>query len=110
IAVQLIPFNYRINKFLLFPLIFYFPNLHFWSVAVGKDSILFFAVGLFAYAALNLEKRVILIILSLLIAYVVRPHIALFLVLSFSMAFLLNKRIAKYKRIFLFTILFGVGL
>jgi len=110
IAIVLIPYNKKIGSILIFPAIFYFPNLHFWSVAIGKDALLFFCVGLFAYSLFNLNKRIILIIFSMLLAFIVRPHIVLFLVLSFSMAYLLNSKMAMFKRVFLFIVLIGIGL
>lgn len=110
IAIELIPYNPKIYGVFLFPAILYFPNLHFWSVAVGKDAPIFFCVGLFAYSLLSLNKRISLIVLSLLLSFIIRPHIALFLVLAFSMAYLLNSKMAIYKRVFLFLVLISIGL
>jgi hypothetical protein len=110
IAFDLVPFNYKIRGIYLFPAILYLPNLHFWSSAVGKDTLLFFCVGLFSYSIMKLDKRIIGILFSLLLAYLVRPHIALFLLLSFSMAYMMNDRIATYKRIILFSFMLAGGI
>ncbi|MBA3985864.1 MAG: hypothetical protein H0X63_04660 [Flavobacteriales bacterium] len=110
IIIELIPYNSKVLSINIFPFLFYLPNLHFWSVAVGKDTLLFFAVGLFSYSFLNLRKRTLLIIFSLLLAYLVRPHIMLFLALSFSMAYLFNNKVKPYMRFFLFSILIGIGI
>ena len=110
IAFDLIPFNYKFKGVYLFPALFYLPNLHFWSSAVGKDTLLFFCVGLFAYSIMKLNRRIISILFSLLLAYLVRPHIALFLLLGFSMAYLMNDKIASYKRIILFGLLLAGGI
>ncbi|MEN5086555.1 hypothetical protein ABE426_08800 [Sphingobacterium faecium] len=109
IAFDLIPYNYKMGPIYLFPSIFYLPNLHFWSSAIGKDTLLFFCVGLFAYSLMKLDKRIIHVLFSLLLAYLVRPHIALFLLLSFSMAYLMNNKIASYKRIILFGLMLAGG-
>lgn len=110
ICVDLIPYNSKVAGLFIFPALFYLPNLHFWSVAVGKDTLLFFSVGLFAFSFLNLKKRILLVILSMLLAYVVRPHIMLFLALSFSMAYLMNNKVKPYVRFFFSAIFIGVGI
>lgn len=109
LCIDFVPYNYKIKGVFLFPAILYFPNLHFWSVSIGKDTISFFCIGLFAFALLNLKKRILLIILSLLLTFIARPHIALFLVLAFSMAYLLNSKMAMFKRVFLFFVLLGIS-
>ena len=109
IAIELIPFNYKFKNIFLFPAILFLPNLHFWSVAVGKDTLLFFCVGAFSYALMKWKTRVPLLIFSMLLAYIVRPHIVLFLILSYSLAFLLNNKIGKFQRILLFVAMAAVG-
>ncbi len=109
IAIELIPFNYKFNNIFLFPAILFLPNLHFWAVAVGKDTLLFFCVGAFSYALMKWKTRIPLLIFALLLAYIVRPHIVLFLALSYSLAFLLNNKIGKFQRVLLFLAMAGVG-
>ncbi|MEJ8801531.1 hypothetical protein [Pontibacter sp. H249] len=109
IAVDAVPLNYKISNVLLFPTIFYLPNLHFWSSAIGKDTILFFCVALFTYALVNLKNRLPLLIFSSFLAYLVRPHIILFLFIGFALAFSMNKNIASYKRYVLFLLMLSVG-
>lgn len=36
VALQTVPYNKIISGYALFPLIFFLPNLHFWSSGVGK--------------------------------------------------------------------------
>ena len=51
--MDLIPTNATFKGYYLFPLLFYMPNLHFWSCGVGKDTLLFFCIGLFSYGWYN---------------------------------------------------------
>jgi len=109
-ALKIIPYNSKFKGYKLFPLVLFMPNLHFWSSAVGKDTILFFCIGLFIYALLNLARRWPLLLLSVFLAYLVRPHIVLFLTISFGLAYLVDGKLSGARRIVLALILLGVGL
>lgn len=107
---KVIPHNTKYKNYWVFPLVFFMPMLHYWSVPIGKDSILFMCIGLFTYSLLNIIKRIPLVILSLLIAYLVRPHIALFLLVGFGSAYLFSNKVSGFKRIFLMTVMLGIGI
>jgi hypothetical protein len=92
----------------IFPLLLFLPNLHFWSAGVGKDSILFFAIVLFAYSFLNIKKRLLGLVFSLLLSFFLRPHITLFLLVGFGIGFVFSKKMPVYKRVF-FTALFTLA-
>ncbi|UPQ79282.1 hypothetical protein M0M57_00230 [Flavobacterium azooxidireducens] len=110
LAYQLIPFNSKFKGYVLFPLVFFMPNLHFWSSGIGKDTILFFCIGMFCYGLLNITKRLPLLLLALFLSYLVRPHITLFLVVSFGLAYVFGGKVSAGKRIFFSLILIGVGI
>lgn len=110
IAYQLIPFNSKFKGYKLFPLLFFMPNLHFWSSSIGKDTILFMCIGMFCYGLLSVFKKLPLIILALLLSYLIRPHIAFFLLISFGLAYLFGGNVSKVKRLFFSLILIGVGI
>jgi hypothetical protein len=109
-ALKIIPYNSRFKNYNLFPLLFFMPNLHFWSSGIGKDTLLFLCIGMFSYATLNLIKRVPLLVLSLLLSYLVRPHITLFLLIGFAFGYLFTSKIPMFKRMFLILLLIGGGL
>lgn len=83
----------------IYPYIFLLPNMHFWSVGVGKDTLLFLAVSLFIYSVFNLKKRFFALIISVLIAYFIRPHILLFLVAGFALAYVMSRRFPFYQKV-----------
>jgi hypothetical protein len=107
-ALKTIHYNTKIGKFFIFPLFFFLPNLHFWSSGVGKDSLLFFCIGMFTYALLSIKKRSFLIVISLGFAFFIRPHMVLFLLFSFGLAYLFHTKIGSVKRFF-FTGILIVG-
>lgn len=110
IAYQLTPFNSKYKGYQLFPLVFFMPNLHFWSAGIGKDTMLFFCIGMFSYGLISLSKRLPLVLLALLLSYAVRPHITLFLVVSFGLAYILGGDISKSKRFIFSFLLIGIGI
>lgn len=100
IAVKLVPYNSKFKNYYLFPILFFLPNLHFWSCGIGKDTILFFCIGGFVFSLLKPIKRLPLIVLVVLLSYFIRPHITLFLALGFGITYLLGSKVSSFQRIF----------
>ncbi|UBB90984.1 hypothetical protein J4771_06495 [Candidatus Kaistella beijingensis] len=110
VAVKTIPYNKILNGYILFPLIFFLPNLHFWSAGVGKDSILFLCIGMFFYGILKPFTRIPLLVISLLLAMAIRPHIVLFLSVGFGLAYIMGGKISLFQRIVFSIALIGIGI
>lgn len=100
-------FNIKIAGFKLFPAVLFLPNLHFWSSGVGKDTIIFFSVGLMSFALQNISKRIHLLCISLFLTFMIRPHIFLFLLTSFGIAFLINGK-TRIRNKFIVSIASGI--
>jgi len=105
IIIDLVPYNSKFIKFNLFPLVLFLPNLHFWTVGTGKDTIMFFTIALFSFSLLKVNKRIHLIILSLFLMFMTRPHVAFLLLFSTSLVFLSTNKINKFQKIF-FSVIF----
>ena len=104
-----IAFNSSLGKIKLFPLVFFLPNLHFWSAGMGKDTVCFLAIALFCHSMRNLRQNLFKIIIAITLTYIVRPHISVFLVAAFGVAFIIDGKLKLYQKIFfggLFFILF----
>ncbi|MEO2058726.1 MAG: hypothetical protein ABGW76_01480 [Mesonia sp.] len=96
---------YYNSKFLnnrIFPIIFFLPNLHFWSAGLGKDTLLFLSIALFFYGMQNPLKNVGKLVLALGLSYLIRPHITIFLITSFGLAFVLDGKLKSYQKILFF--------
>ena len=109
VALRTIPYNKLINGYVLFPLIFFLPNLHFWSSGVGKDSILFLCIAMFVYGLMKPFRRMPLLVLAGLLSMAIRPHITLFLLIGFGLAYIFGGKISGFQRLFFSAILIGVG-
>ena len=110
IAVELIPNNSEFKGYYLFPLLFFLPNLHFWSCAVGKDTLLFFCIAIFTYGLMLPIKRVHMIIIGLVLAYFIRPHMTLFMLLGFGLAYFSGNNISVFQRVLFIGIMIGIAI
>jgi len=63
----------------LIGLLVFLPNMHFWTVSLGKGSIIFWGLGMVMYGLSQLKTRKLHLIIGLLIIYHVRPHVFLFM-------------------------------
>lgn len=80
-------------------LIIFLPSVSFWSSAIGKDAISFMAMGLALWAALQLNKRVWLMVLAVFLMLMVRPHMAGMMVIALAMSVMFDKKSSMLKRI-----------
>lgn len=90
--------------------IFFWPSLHFWTVAIGKDSLAFLGIALFFWALRRWEKRGVGLIAGLAIMATIRPHMAALLAGSalagyLFQAFFSRKWTLKHSIIMLVTLL-----
>ncbi|NNM23635.1 MAG: hypothetical protein HKO54_08770 [Flavobacteriaceae bacterium] len=101
-------YDLKILNIRIFPWIWFLPNFHFWSSGIGKDTILFFCIAAFIFALPRFRKHILLLSISMLLALTIRPHILLFLLISFGIGSILDGRLKGYQKVFLF-IVFVVG-
>ena len=76
----------------LITLIFFLPNLHFWSSSLGKGSVIFLAFSLFFYGLSKIRSRLPALILGGILIYHVRPHIMLIVLVSSAIGFVFSSR------------------
>lgn len=110
VAIKNVPYNYMISGYILFPLIFFLPNLHFWSAGVGKDTTLFLCIGMFTYGLMKPFKRIVLIVIALSLSMAIRPHITLFLLVGFGLAYVLGGKVSGFQRFLFSAVMIGIGI
>lgn len=81
--------------------LFMWPSIAFWTSALGKDALMMFFLALSSYCMTILLRRKNAVMLALLLfatlgCFLIRPHIAVLLLISILMAFHF-RRLAKYK-------------
>jgi hypothetical protein len=85
-------------------IIFFLPSILFWTSMVGKDAWGFFGSGFVAYGLVKYAREarwsgLFLAILGLFMVYLVRPHIAAFMIVAAAIAFLLFYRVDSPRRL-----------
>ena len=91
-------------SYLLVVIIVFFPSLHFWSSAIGKDSLMFLAIGLIIWSGVKLNLRKNWFLFSFVLITLIRPHIGALLFLSFyaNTLFKDSIKINKYLKLLIF--------
>ena len=85
-------------------LIVFLPSVSFWSSGIGKDSLSFMAMGLALWAALKLNRRVVLMVIAILIMLFVRPHMAGMMVIGLAGSMVFQRKTSVIQRV-----VFGVA-
>ena len=80
-------------------IIVFLPSVSFWSAAIGKDAISFMAMGLALWAALQLNKRILLMFVAIVMMLIVRPHMAGMMIIALAMSVMFDKKSSPLKRI-----------
>jgi len=74
-------------------LFIFFPSLHFWSSAIGKDAIIFCFLSILFYLILN-KKKYFLILFFITLIFLIRPYIAIIIILSLIFHLLFTKNVS----------------
>lgn len=97
------------KRFDLLTLLLFLPNMHFWTVSLGKGSIIFMGLMLFVYAIRFPQKRRVALIIGGFFVYMIRPHIMLFVLLGVMVGLLTGKgkKLSVGLKIFIITASIG---
>ncbi len=68
------------------------PGLHFWTSALGKDSISFLGIAWMVHASLQHRRRWPQLLAGLLLVAIIRPHVGFFGLIAALVAMLLSGR------------------
>lgn len=82
-----------------FYLILFLPGLHYWTSSVGKDGIMFFAAALCTWSAFRIQTRFAAFGAGVVIAVVVRPHIALLMLVALALTLLFARKTSLLMRV-----------
>jgi uncharacterized membrane protein (Fun14 family) len=81
----------------LLTLILFLPNMHFWTASLGKGSLIFLGLMLFAYSITKAKTRILGLVLGSLLVFYIRPHIFLLLVVGALVGFMTGKEKIDWK-------------
>lgn len=72
--------------------VLFIPSMSFWSGGLGKDAISFCATCLFLYAITTSKKTTLLAFISFVMMFMVRPHIAALMLVSYVIYFVIQSK------------------
>ena len=104
-----IPISVKVFKNIDFLfLILFLPNMHFWTVSLGKGAPIFMGLMLFAYAIKEPKSRIITLLLGSFIIYFIRPHVFLFVAVGTVLGFMTGKeKISFGKKLMIYVGMIG---
>lgn len=79
------------GKYDLLTLLLFLPNMHFWTVSLGKGSLIFMGLMIFTYAVKIPKKRLLLLIIGGFFVYMIRPAVMLFVLVGVLAGLLTGK-------------------
>ncbi len=88
--------NIKINvkvfgRYDLLTMLLFFPNMHFWTVSLGKGSMIFMGLMLFTYSVRYPQKRLVTLLIGGFFVYMVRPHVMLFVLVGVMVGLLTGR-------------------
>lgn len=94
------------------PFFYFLPNLHFWTSGLGKEPLVFFGIASVFYALSSNQYKSVSFLVGSLLVVVIRPHIALMMILAVMLVYFFMRDISFKKRFAfgLLSCLFMVGL
>ncbi len=87
-----IRFRHRFLSVDFLLLVFFLPNMHFWSSSFGKGSLILFALGLFMHGLLKPGERFWAILLGGWIAFQIRPHVFYVVLIAATLGYTFSVR------------------
>jgi len=81
------------------------PGFHFWTSALGKDSLFFMALMMFIYSLRYVKQNKIKLLFSFFLIIMIRPHMAMVIILATLLTLIIvNPKKINLSHIFLLTI------
>jgi hypothetical protein len=79
------------KRYDLLTLLLFFPNMHFWTASIGKGSLIFMGLMLFAVAIKRPRQRILILLLGGFIVYMIRPPVMLFVLVGVMIGLLTGR-------------------
>lgn len=92
--------NTRFFAIYVLPTILFLPNIHMWTVAIGKDSLMFFSLMLFTHSLLNIKKSIFSWLFASFLMFMIRPHVYLMVFSAIIIALLIFSDRALWLTLF----------
>jgi hypothetical protein len=85
----------------LLPVLFFLPNLHYWTATLGKEPLVFLAIASIFNFLVAVKTGKIQVAIAFLLLLLIRPHVALLLLFSILVVVIFQKKYDLKKRVVL---------
>ena len=82
-------------------MIVFLPSVSFWSAAIGKDAISFLSISMALWVVTNFKAKKTLLFFSILVMFLVRPHIAIIMLVSLVASSIFQRSTSIFQKILL---------
>ena len=79
------------KRYDLLTLLLFLPNMHFWTASLGKGSLIFMGLMLFAVAIKKPRQRILILLLGGFFVYMIRPPVMIFVLAGFVIGLLTGR-------------------
>jgi len=79
------------KRYDLLTLLLFLPNMHFWTASLGKGSLIFMGLMLFAVAIKKPSQRILILLLGGFFVYMIRPPVMIFVLAGFVIGLLTGR-------------------
>ncbi len=80
----------------------FIPGIHYWSAALGKDSLFFAAAGLSLWASIRLKQRLPAMLFAVLLMGLIRPHISAIVLAALAITVITDRQTNIVLRVLFF--------
>ena len=87
-----IPINVTVfKKYDLLQLLLFLPNMHFWTASLGKGSLIFMGLMIFAFSIKKPRQRILFLVAGGFFVYMIRPPVMIFVLAGFVIGLLTGR-------------------
>ena len=107
--VERVTYRHKLFGIDFVALLLLLPNMHFWSVSLGKGSVILLGMGLLFYALNDIGRRLLLLLLGGLIVFHVRTHVLLIVLAGAVIASVTSSRgIKTWQKVVIVTVALAI--
>lgn len=109
LIVEKINFRHKLLGLDFILILLFLPNMHFWSVSLGKGSFIFMGLGMLFYGISDIQRRLLPLIIGGLIVYHIRSHILLIILGAVLVASIFgSKGIKVWQKLLISTVAISI--
>lgn len=91
-AIRLLAYRHKLFGVDVLLLLLFLPNMHFWSVSLGKGAVMLMGLGMLFYGLSNLRQHWLLFLIGAFFVFNIRAHIMLLVLIAVVVSVLFSSK------------------